>query len=53
MSEDRVEETEASYPNSESVKDSRDSGPDESEEVIKGVGDGGIKLQVGVPYLST
>ena len=52
-SEDRVEENEASYPDSGSVKDSRDGSPNESEEVVKGVGDGGLKLQVGHPYLST
>ena len=49
MSEDKVEETKASYPDSGSVKDSRDSGSDESEEVIEGVGDGGLKLQVEAP----
>ena len=49
MSEDRVEETVASYANSESVKDSRDSGHDESEEVVEGMGDGGLRLQVGAP----
>ena len=49
VSEDRVEETEASYPDSGSVKDSRDGGPNESEEVIEGVCDGGLKLQVGSP----
>ena len=49
VSEDRVEETEASYPNSGSVKDSRDGGPNESEEVVEGVDDGGLKLQVGAP----
>ena len=53
VSEDRVEETKASYPDFESVKDSRDGGPNESEEVVEGVGDGGLKLQVGNPYLST
>ena len=47
MSEDRVEETKASYPNSGSVKDTRDSSANESEEVVEGVGDGGLKLQVG------
>ena len=47
MSEDKVEETKALYPNSGSVKDSRDGGPHESEEVVKGVGNGGLKLQVG------
>ena len=49
VSEDRVEETEASYPNSGSVQDSRDGGPNESEEVVKGVGNGGLKLQVRTP----
>ena len=49
VSEDRVEETEASYPDSGSVKDSRDGGPDESEEVVKRVGDGDLKPQVGAP----
>ena len=49
MSEDRVEEAEALYPNSGSVKDSRDGSPNESEEVVVGVGDGGLKLQVGAP----
>ena len=49
MSEDKVEETKALYPNSGSVKDSRDGGLDESEEVVEGVGDSGLKLQVGVP----
>ena len=48
-SEDRVEETEASYPNYGTVKDSRESGPNASEEVIEEVGDGGLKLQVGAP----
>ena len=47
MSEDKVEETEALYPDSGSVKDSRDGGPSELEEVVKGVGNGGEKLQVG------
>ena len=49
VSEDRVEETEASYPDSGSVRDSRDGSPDELEEVVNGVGDGGLKLQVGAP----
>ena len=48
VSEDRVEETKASYPDSESVKDSRDGGLDESEEVVEGVGDGSLELQ-GAP----
>ena len=49
MLEDRVEETKASYPDSGSVRDSTDGSPDESEEVVDGVGNGGIKLQVGAP----
>ena len=49
MSEDRVEEAEASYPDSGSVKDSRDGSPSVSEEVVEGVGDGGLQLQVGAP----
>ena len=49
VSEDRVEEIKASYPDLGSDKDSRDSGPNESEKVVKGVGDGGLKLQVGAP----
>ena len=49
MSEDRVEKTKASYPDSESVKDSRDGSPYESEEVVEGVGNDGLKLQVGAP----
>ena len=49
VSENKVEETKASYPNSGSVKDSRDGSLNESEEVIKEVGDGGLKLQVGAP----
>ena len=44
MLEDRVEETEASYPDSGSVRDSRDGSPDESGEVVDGVCDGGLKL---------
>ena len=49
VSEDRVDETKAAYPNFGSVKDSRDGSPDESEEVVEGLGDGGLKLQVGAP----
>ena len=49
VSEDRIEDTEASYPDSWLVKDSTDGVPDESEEVVEGVGDGGLKLQVGAP----
>ena len=44
MLEDRSEETEASYPDSGSVKDSRDGGSNELEEVEEGVGEGGQKL---------
>ena len=49
MSEGRAEETEASYPDSGSVKDSKEGGPDESEEVEDGVGKGDQKLQMGAP----
>ena len=49
MLEDRVEETEASYPDSGSVRDSRDGSPDESEEVVHGASDGDLKLQVWAP----
>ena len=49
MLEDRSEETEASYPNSSLVRDSRDGGSDESEEMEDGVCKGGQKLQVGAP----
>ena len=49
MYEDRVEETEASYPDSGSVRDSRDGIPNELEEVVNGVSDGGLELQVGAP----
>ena len=49
MLEDRVEENEASYSDSGSVRDSKDGIPDESEEVVNGGGDGGLKLQVGAP----
>ena len=49
MLEDRVEETEALYPDSGSVRDSRDGSPDELEEVVNVVGNGGLKLQVGAP----
>ena len=53
VSGDRVEDTKASYPNSGAVKDSRDGGPNESEEVVKGVGDVGLNYRWGHPYLST
>ena len=49
MSEDRAEETKASYPDSGSVRDSREGSSDESEEVEDGVGEGGLKLQTGAP----
>ena len=50
MSEDRAEEIEASYPDSGSVRDSKEGGLDESEEVEDGVGEGGQKLQcIGAP----
>ena len=44
MLEDRVEETNASYPDSGSVRDSRDGIPDKLEEVVDGVSNGGLKL---------
>ena len=44
MFEDRAEEIEASYPDSGSVRDSKEGGPDELEEVENGVGEGGQKL---------
>ena len=50
MLEDRVEETKASYPDSSLVRDSRDGSPDELEEVVDGVGNEGLKLQIGHPY---
>ena len=50
MSKDRAEEIEASYPDSGPVRDSKEGGPDESEEVEDGVGEGGWKLQcIGAP----
>ena len=49
MSEDRVEETKASYPDSGSVRDSREGSSEKSEEVEDGVGEGGLKLQTGAP----
>ena len=49
MSEDRAEETEASYPDSGSVRDSKEGGSDELEEVEDGVGKGGQKQQTGAP----
>ena len=49
MSEVRAEETEASYPDSGSIRDSKEGGPDELEEVEDGVGKGGWKLQMGAP----
>ena len=49
MSEDRAEETKASYSDSGSVRDSREGDSDESEEVEDRVGKGGWKLQTGAP----
>ena len=49
MSEDRAEETKASYPDSSLVRDSREGGSNELEEVEDGVGEGGLKLQTGEP----
>ena len=49
MSEDRAEETKASYPDSGLVRDSRYGSSDELEEVEDGIGKGGQKLQVGEP----
>ena len=45
MSEDRVEDIDASYPDSGPVRDSKEGGPDELEEVKHGVGEGGQELQ--------
>ena len=49
VSEDREEETKASYPDSGLVRDSRDGGSDESEEVEDAVGEGGQKLPTRTP----
>ena len=49
MLQDRVEEAEASCPDSGLVRDSRDGSPNELEEVVNGVGNGGLKMQVGAP----
>ena len=50
MLEDRAEEIEASYPDSGSVRDSKEGGSDKLEEVEDGVGEGGWKLQcIGEP----
>ena len=49
MSEDRAEETTASYPDSGLVRDSREGGSNESEEVEDRVGEGEWKLQTGAP----
>ena len=49
MSKDRAEEIEALYPDSSPVRDSKEGGPDESEEVEDGVDEGGWKLQTGTP----
>ena len=45
----RAEETDASYPDSGSVKDLREGSSDKLEEVEDGVGDGSLKLQIGAP----
>ena len=45
VSEAMVEDINASYPDSGSVRDSKEGGPDELEEVEDGVGEGGQKLQ--------
>ena len=47
MSEDRAEETKASYPDSSSVRDSREGDSDKLEEVEDGVSKAGWKLQTG------
>ena len=49
MLEDRAEETKASYLDSGSVRDLRDGGSNELEEVEDGVGKGGQKLPIGAP----
>ena len=41
------EDMEASYPDSGSVKDSREGGPEESEEVEEGAGEGGRASSFG------
>ena len=47
--EDRAEETKASYPDSGSVRDSRDGGSNESDKVEDRVGEGGQKLPIKAP----
>ena len=49
MSEDRAEEPEASCPDSGLIRDSREEGSNEWEEVEDGVGKGSLKLQTGTP----
>ena len=49
MSKDRAEEIEPSYPDSGAVRDSKEGGPNESEEVEDRVGKGGLKLQMRAP----
>ena len=49
MSKDRADGTEASYPDSGSVRDSREGGSNELEEVEDGVSEGDWKLQTGAP----
>ena len=54
MSEDRVNEIEASYPDSSPVRDSKEGGLDESEELEDGVGEGGWKSEcIGTPLTKT
>ena len=48
-SEDRAKKTKASYPDSGSVRDLRDGGCNESDEVEDGVGEGGQKLPLEAP----
>ena len=44
------EEIEASYPDSGSVRDSKEGGPEESEEIEDGVGEGGwASILIGIP----
>ena len=40
-----MEDINASYPDSSPVRDSKEGGPDELEEVEEGVGEGGQELQ--------
>ena len=45
MSDDRAEDIDASYPDSGSVRDSKEGGLDEIEVVEDGIGEGGWELQ--------